>query len=216
MNKIFNKYSTIFFIFFMSWILLMLHVQKLFYEIPELTTDGASLVIQMLEFTTFRSKELVINTIIYFILLSLNLLYIQYIVGYQPIRYRNFFLSINVVFFIYSIVLSNIFYPITLFIIFLVSILVWSSQKVYVIFSSSYIIYNEGDLIYSSEMFYDEETAKMNLYDWLSNFHYHNSVVGEVISDNNKFYFNIFTKKKLKVARKELFFTWKRNLDFFV
>lgn len=204
MTKFLKKYPFVFSIFFVLWAIFLFYSRTLFLEIPEFTTEGASLIIKMLEFTTYRSNQLMTQMGIYFILLSFNLLYVQFIVGYDKTKQKNLFLAINALLIIASVILSNIFAPVTIFLIFLSFIIVWSSQKVYTVFAPTFINYDAGDLVYSSEAFNDEETANKKLNDMLQQSTHKNELIGEVIQEENQFYFTILATTKLQIDKKEL------------
>ena len=205
MVKFLRNYRIIFFVFFILWLFDLFYLYSLFSEINYFTTKGASLIIQILEFSTFRFDQLKFQLIIYFILLSVNFIYIQFCLKYVIEKRKYFYIVINCILILLSILISDIFIPISMFLVFLTYIITWSSQRIYTIFSHRHIRYDEGDIIYSSEIYPDRDTMIKNLEEKLQQITCDkDGLYEEIIEINNQFYFTILAKKKVQIDKEEL------------
>lgn len=206
--KLLKKYPIIFVIFYCVWIFLIVNSYQLFSEIKDFVTVGASTIVQALEFTNFRAKELVIQFIVYFIVISLNGLYAQIMWKHNKGNMLTVFIGINFIFIIGYIYISNIFWPVSLILFFISYIVIWSSYIIYQLFIDKQISYDEGDIIFTSSEYPDKDTAQRELHQQLDKFKNENNlsyIVGEIHEDDEGiFYYVIKATQAFQIDKKEL------------
>lgn len=189
------------------WLFYFFKAYELFNEVKDFTTLGAAYIVRILEFTNYRSEQLSLLFIVFFILISLNNIFCLSL--YRKITYNKrtsigIMLGINIALIIILCVISNIFWVIYVLLALLSIIIVIASYFVANILFGKTITFNKGDILYRSDGYESREKAKTNLNKKMNEIDRKNvsRISSDIYKIEDEYYFEIYADEKIILDNK--------------
>lgn len=149
------------------WIIYYVQAYQLFAEIKDFSTEDASYIVRILEFTNFRGSQLSLLLIEYFILISFNNIFCLFIYKKTSYNKKKTLLGIllagTVVLVGINCIIANIFWSVYLLITVLSFLIVLASIQISNLIWGSTVKFNKGDVVFYSDAYETEKIAKDGL-----------------------------------------------------
>lgn len=183
------------------WLVYNLQAQKLYTEIQDFVTEGASYVVRVLEFTHFRGEALLWMLILYFVLVSMTNIFLFYIFKksiYNKKRLLSYIILFDVVLVSITCVIANLFWPVYLLLTLLSILIIAAAVHVSSIIWGKTVTYNKGDVVFCSEGFETEDIAKNNLNKKIKEIDKNgiSKLSGNIFEYDDMYYFEIYANDK--------------------
>jgi len=180
------------------FIISILYTYQTYKEIPDLITVGAGYIVNLMEFSIYRSDQIMISSFVYFFSVSLSLIVLMII--YKNSSNQKKLYALFTILMIVNISCSNIYYSIYILLSIISFLIVFGANYVSRLLWGKDIQYNEDELIKRSSSYKDYETAKekMDAYIYEKKLPL-TSITFDTYEEEGEYFFEIYATKKITI-----------------
>jgi len=179
-------------------ILSTIYTYEVYKELYEFVTIDAGYIVNVIEFSLYREKQIVLSSLFYFGIVTVSMFTMSNLYKYNSNKIRIYIIIIALL--VVNTLCSNKYFPVYIILALLSFFIVYGVNFVSNLLWGSTIEYKKDELIEKSDFYSEYELAEIHLNNYISQKKLpKESIIYEIYNEDSGYFFEIYAKRKLMI-----------------